>query len=140
MDSLKCKDLEEAFESRGSTSKPVVDYPEARAEASRLPNGFRQDGDRRSAEPIGDLSPRGETSERQRMVYFLQYKLLYGSDPFQRLDDGTYTFRQTVWELMHAVELEKLSVNTFFMMHIGPTPWSVLNKVVENAENMKSGH
>jgi len=38
------------------------------------------------------------------------------------------------------VEREKLSVDTFFMMHIGPTPWSDLQKVLENAESMKSGH
>lgn len=83
---------------------------------------------------------RGETSERQMMVYFPKHKLLYGSDPFQRMEDGTYTFPQTVWELMHAVEREKLSVDTFFMMHIGPTPWSDLQKVVASAENVKPSH
>src|SRR5262249_34412140 len=73
---------------------------------------------------------RGETSERQMMVYFPEHKLLYGSDPFQK-DDHGYFYPQTVWELMHAVEREKLAVDTFFMMHIGPTRWSDLLKVIE---------
>jgi len=76
---------------------------------------------------------RGETSERQMMVYFPEHHLLYGSDPFQKNEQG-YTFPQTVWELAHAVQREKLSVDTFFMMHIGPTPWSVLPKAIEEAE------
>jgi len=82
---------------------------------------------------------RGETSERQMMVHFPEHKLLYGSDPFQKLDDGTCTFPQTVWELMHAVEQEKLSVDIFFMMHIGPTQWIDFSKVVENTENVRAG-
>lgn len=80
----------------------------------------------------------GETSERQMMVYFPEHKLLYGSDPFQKLDDGSYFYPQTVWELVHAVEREKLSVDTFFMMHIGPTPWSDLSRAIEKAEGVKS--
>jgi hypothetical protein len=36
--------------------------------------------------------------------------------------------------LMHAVEREKLVVDTFFMMHIGPTKWSELPKAIEEAE------
>jgi hypothetical protein len=77
---------------------------------------------------------RGETSERQMMVYFPEHKLLYGSDPFQKNERG-YTFPQTVWELVHAVERERFSVDTFFMMHIGPTPWGDLLKAIEEAEN-----
>src|SRR5205807_6709599 len=72
---------------------------------------------------------RGETSERQMMVYFPEDKLLYGSDPFQ-LDEHGYFYPQTVWELVHAVEREKLAVDTFFMMHVGPTPWSDLPKAI----------
>jgi hypothetical protein len=68
---------------------------------------------------------RGETAERQMMVYFPEHKLLYGSDPFQQ-DEHGYFYPQTVWELVHAVEREKLTVVTFFMMHVGPTPWSEL--------------
>lgn len=76
---------------------------------------------------------RGETSERQMMVYFPEHKLLYGSDPFQQ-DSHGYFYPQTVWELVHAVEREKLSVETFFMMHIGPTKWSELSKPIQDAE------
>jgi len=66
----------------------------------------------------------GETSERQMMVYFPEQKLLYGSDPFQELEDGKLFYSQTVSELSDAVAREHLTVERFFMMHIGPNPWS----------------
>ena len=75
----------------------------------------------------------GETSERQMMVYFPQFHLLYGSDPFQQNDDGSFFYPQTVSELMDAVAREHLGVEQFFMMHIGPTPWNVLPKVLADA-------
>jgi hypothetical protein len=78
---------------------------------------------------------RGETSERQMMVYFPEHKLLYGSDPFQKDQSGLYFYPQTVWELKHAVEREKLQVDLFFMMHMGPTPWSDLDKAAVQAEH-----
>ena len=65
---------------------------------------------------------RGETSERQMMVYFPGHKLLYGSDPFQK-DEYGYTDPQAVTELRDAVAREHLDVETFFMMHIEPEPW-----------------
>jgi len=80
---------------------------------------------------------RGETSERQMMVYFPEHKLLYGSDPFQKDGAGEYFYPQTVWEVKHAVEREKLQVDTFFMMHMGPTPWSDLDKAAAQAEHTK---
>ena len=66
---------------------------------------------------------RGETSERQMMVYFPEHKLLYGSDAFQKLPDGKYFYPQTVSEVAAAVEREHLSVESFFMMHMALTPW-----------------
>jgi len=78
---------------------------------------------------------RGETSERQMMVYFPAHKLLYGSDPFQKDQAGVYFYPQTVWELKHAVEREKLQVDTFFMMHMGPTAWSDLDKAAAQVEH-----
>ena len=75
----------------------------------------------------------GETSERQMMVYFPEHKLLYGSDPFQQLEDGKLFYPQTVYELQNAVEREHLSVDRFFMMHIGPNPWSMVLKTVQEA-------
>ena len=77
---------------------------------------------------------RGETSERQMMVYFPEYHLLYGSDPFQKNEDGTFFYPQTVTELMDAVARDHLDVHQFFMMHLGPTPWSDLEKAVQAAE------
>ena len=78
---------------------------------------------------------RGETSERQMMVYFPDHHLLYGSDPFQQLPDGSYFYPQTVNELTDAVKRENLAPRQFFMMHIGLTPWADLAKAVEAAKN-----
>ena len=77
---------------------------------------------------------RGETSERQMMVYFPEYHLLYGSDPFQQNDDGSYFYPQTVTELTDSVAREHLDVQQFFMMHLGPTSWTDLEKAIEAAE------
>ena len=74
----------------------------------------------------------GETSERQMMVYFPEHKLLYGSDPFQQMEDGKIFYPQTVSELQSAVEREHLTVDRFFMMHIGPNPWTMVTKTVED--------
>jgi hypothetical protein len=76
----------------------------------------------------------GETSERQMMVYFPEHHLLYGSDPFQQNEDGSYFYPQTVTELTDAVTREHLNVEQFFMMHIGPTSWVNLAKAVAAAE------
>jgi hypothetical protein len=118
-------------------ASPHTIIPDTLAKAPKSPD-FRAVSHKTA---IGDGSNRieiyplrGETSERQMMVYFPSHKLLYGSDPFQKLDDGTYSFPQTVWELVHAVETERLPVDTFFMMHIGPTPWSDLHQAIEKAE------
>jgi hypothetical protein len=68
------------------------------------------------------------------MVYFPDQHLLYGSDPFQQNEDGSYFYPQTVTELMDAVTRERLNVEQFFMMHIGPTSWANLAKAVAAAE------
>jgi hypothetical protein len=78
---------------------------------------------------------RGETSERQLMVYFPGHQLLYGSDPFQKLDDASYFHAQTVSEVVHAGEREHLSVEKFFMIHMGITPWGELPRVIEKTES-----
>jgi hypothetical protein len=77
---------------------------------------------------------RGETSERQMMVYFPERHLLYGSDSFQQDQNGAYIFPQAVTEVVDAVSREHLQVDQFFMMHIGPTPWSDLAKAIAAAE------
>jgi hypothetical protein len=73
----------------------------------------------------------GETSERQMMVYFPEHKLLYGSDSFQQMEDGKLFYPQTVYELQSAVDREHLTVDRFFMMHIGPNPWSMVLQTVQ---------
>jgi len=75
----------------------------------------------------------GETSERQMMVYFPEHKLLYGSDPFQKLEDGTFFYPQTVYELQSAVEREHLTVERLFMMHVELTPWAEALKALREA-------
>jgi hypothetical protein len=75
----------------------------------------------------------GETSERQMMAYFPAHRLLYGSDPFQRDQDGNYFYPQTVSELTDAVARERLDVQRFFMMHVPPTPWADLAAVLHAA-------
>lgn len=77
---------------------------------------------------------RGETSERQMMVYFPEHKLLYGSDTFQKTPDGKYFYPQTVSEVAAAVEREHLAVENFFMMHMGITPWQDALKVLQAAQ------
>lgn len=77
---------------------------------------------------------RGETSERQMMVYFPEQKLLYGSDPFQVLPDGSYFYPQTVSELTAAVAREHLAPERFFMMHVGLTSRGDLQKAITAAE------
>ena len=67
------------------------------------------------------------------MVYFPEHRLLYGSDPFQQLEDGKFFYPQTVFELQSAVEREHLTVDLFFMMHIGPAPWSEVMQTVADA-------
>lgn len=74
----------------------------------------------------------GEISERQMMVYFPEYKLLYGSDPFQELD-GKFFYLQTVSEVKSAVDREHLSVDRFFMMHVAPSPWSKIEETVQQS-------
>lgn len=77
----------------------------------------------------------GETSERQMMVYFPEHHLLYGSDPLQKMPDGSYFYPQTVTELTDAVKRENLAPQHFFMMHVGPTPWADLAKAIDAAKS-----
>jgi hypothetical protein len=78
---------------------------------------------------------RGETSERQMMAYLPDLKLLYGSDPFQKTQNGVYRTTQAVSELLDAVKREGLQPARFFMMHVEPTDWSELSKAVTAANS-----
>lgn len=73
----------------------------------------------------------GETTERQVMVYFPEHKLLYGSDAFQKLPDGSWFYPQTISEVAAAVEREHLAVESFYMMHLGLTPWQEALKAIQ---------
>ena len=81
---------------------------------------------------------RGETTERQLMVYFPKQKFVYGSDAFQRNPDNSFNLPQTVSELVDAVKREHLDVTQYFMMHMGLSPWDELQKVIETAEATNS--
>ena len=76
---------------------------------------------------------RGETSERQMMVYFPERKLLYGSDPFQPDQNGGLYFPQTVSELTDDVAREHLVIDQFFMMQVDLNPWTRLAAAIEKA-------
>jgi len=69
---------------------------------------------------------RGETTERQMMVYFPGHRLLYGSDAFQRDGSGAFTLQQAVDEVVAAAARERLGIDRFYMMHIGPAGWTSL--------------
>lgn len=116
---------------------PRTKYPDALAKAPR--KGNLRPVSAKTAVGAGpnrlEIYPiHGETSERQMMVYFPEHQLLYGSDPFQELD-GKFFYPQTVYELQNAVEREHLSVDRFFMMHIGVNPWSKAVEAVKQASN-----
>jgi len=82
-----------------------------------------------------DLYPlRGETSERQMMAYFPALKLLYGSDPFQQVADGSFRSSQAVSELVDAVARERLAPERFMMMHVRVTPWQSLLAALDPAK------
>jgi hypothetical protein len=67
------------------------------------------------------------------MAYFPERRLLYGSDSFQKISDTEYFTPQTVGEVVAAVEREHLAVDRFFMMHVDPTSWRELGKVLTGA-------
>jgi hypothetical protein len=74
---------------------------------------------------------RGETSERQMMVYLPARRLLYGSDAFQDDDKRAYLFTQNVTELMDAAARWGLAVDEFYMMHIQERPWRDLERALQ---------
>lgn len=132
---IYCLDLNEPV-LRRVIAAPYSSRPDRQERSPRSPV-FRPvstrtvlgDGDNRL-----ELYPlRGATSERQMMVWFPGRRLLYGSDPFQRLSDGRFVYAQTVGELTAAVDRERLKPETFFMMHVSPAPWHDLDGVAARA-------
>jgi hypothetical protein len=71
------------------------------------------------------------TGERQMMVYWPQHELLYTSDLFTLMPDGTVFLPQQASEAVAAVERDRLSVKRAFGMHYDAVPW---DRVVQSAQ------
>jgi len=70
------------------------------------------------------------TGERQLFVYLPSSKILYTSDLFQRDSSGNFFLPQTVSEALDVVKREHLEVNLDIGMHLVPTPWTEVERVV----------
>jgi|SRR5579863_6745926 len=76
---------------------------------------------------------RGNSTERQYLVYFPEHKLLYASDTLSLHDDGGLYDPELMYEVLKVVERERLDVSTVYAMHQGPTTWGqVLNLIQED--------
>jgi hypothetical protein len=64
------------------------------------------------------------SGERQMIVYFPDTRVLYTSDLFSKLPDGSFWLPQFLQELKSVVDREHLEVQTIFGMHYEPTPWA----------------
>ena len=58
------------------------------------------------------------------IVYFPESHVLYTSDLFSKLPDGSFWLPQFLQELKSVVDREHLEVSTIFGMHYEPTPWA----------------
>jgi hypothetical protein len=74
---------------------------------------------------------RSVSGERQMMVYWPQHELLYTSDLFTLMPDGTVFLPQQVSEAVAAVERDRLAVKRAFGMHYDVVPWE---RVVQSAQ------
>ncbi len=72
---------------------------------------------------------RGASTERQYMVYFPEFRLLYASDTLAMNDDGTLYDPELMYEVVQAVKRENLKIDTVFAMHQGPMPWAQSSRV-----------
>jgi hypothetical protein len=77
---------------------------------------------------------RGASTERQYMVYFPKYRLLYASDTLALNADQSLYDPQLMHEVMQAVERNSLAVDTVFAMHEGPRPWKDVVKLVQASQ------
>jgi hypothetical protein len=69
---------------------------------------------------------RTATGERQMMVYFPTYQLLYTSDLFAGDGGKDWFTPQYLHEMIDAVRREHLAVKTIFGMHYDPTPYQTV--------------
>jgi hypothetical protein len=87
-----------------------------------------------SGENRVELYPlRGASTERQIMAYFPARHLLYASDTLALNRDGSLYDPELMHEVIQAVTREHLDVETVFAMHAGPTPWSKVVALVDEA-------
>ena len=75
---------------------------------------------------------RTETSERQTLVYFPQYKLLYTSDLFAPDQGDNWFTPEYLLEVRNAVTREHLTVDNIFGMHYDMTPWKTVTTAFDH--------
>jgi hypothetical protein len=78
---------------------------------------------------------RGASTERQYMVYFPEYHLLYASDTLSVKSNGALYDPELMYEVIQAAKRENLEVETIFAMHQEPMPWKQVVALVEKAKH-----
>jgi hypothetical protein len=78
----------------------------------------------------------GPATERQYMVYFPEFRLLYASDTLSLKGDGTLYDPELMHEVVQAVKRENLKVDTVFAMHQGPVPWNQIVALMEKYQHL----
>lgn len=73
---------------------------------------------------------RTETGERQMLVYFPEYKLLYTSDLFAPDAGDAWFTPEYLLEFKQTVMREKLDVESIFGMHYDLTPYKVVDAAI----------
>jgi len=79
------------------------------------------------------------SGERQMIVYFPESQMLYTSDLFSKLADGSFWLPQFLQELKSVVDREHLEVKTIFGMHYEPTPWTEFLRSLSASSKGQSG-
>ena len=82
-----------------------------------------------------ELCP-GASTERQYMVFFPEFRLLYATDTLSLKDDGTLYDPELMDEVAQAVKRENLKVDTVFAMHQGPIPWNQAVALIEKFQHL----
>lgn len=82
---------------------------------------------------------RTETGERQTMVYFPEYELLYTSDLFAPDQNDSWFTPEYLYELREAVIREQLPVKNIFGMHYDVTPWATVTAALDRYLTVSPG-
>jgi hypothetical protein len=77
---------------------------------------------------------RGASTERQYMVYFPEFHLLYASDTLALNNDGSLYDPELMNEVAQAVKRENLTVDKVYAMHQGPVAWSQVMALIQKAQ------